>query len=116
MLLLAAIVGLVTGLLVAGFEWVVVDQAIPRVLDAPLWVRAVAPGLGLVLAAIVLRLGGGLSPSTSDEYIKNFHDHRDLSTFDRSSGGSQPRSPRWGPEIPVGWKGRRSTSVPASAP
>ena len=45
----------------------------PRVLDAPLWVRAAAPGVGFALVAVVLRLGGGLRPSTSDEYIKNFH-------------------------------------------
>lgn len=35
----------------------------------------VAPALGLVAAAIALRwLGRGASPSTADEYIKNFHE------------------------------------------
>ena len=71
--LLAAMTGVVTGLLVRGFEYVV-EEVYHRVLEAPLWLAAISPAIGLVVAAIVLRLGGGMSPSTSDEYLRAFHD------------------------------------------
>ncbi|MFW2336368.1 chloride channel protein [Ilumatobacter sp.] len=70
---LAAITGVVTGLAVRGFEFLV-EEAYHQVLEAPLWLAAIAPGIGLVFAAIILRLGGGASPSTSDEYLRAFHD------------------------------------------
>lgn len=74
-LVLSAVTGAVTGLAVAGFEWVVGEGALATVLGAPLWVQLLVPGLGLALTAASLRwLAGGASPSTSDEYIKNFHD------------------------------------------
>jgi CIC family chloride channel protein len=73
-LLLAAIVGALTGFGVAGFE-----SAVTAGLDAldraPLWVVAAAPLAGLTVAALALRwLGGGISPSTADEYLHAFHD------------------------------------------
>ncbi len=73
-MLLAAFVGAVTGLGVAGF-----DSAVTRGVDAmnalPLWVTAVAPFVGLSIAGLVLYyLGGGASPSTADEYLHAFHD------------------------------------------
>ena len=71
--LLAAVTGIVTGLAVRGFEYIV-DEIYHQVLEAPVWWAAVAPAIGLVLAAVVLRLGGGASPSTSDEYLRAFHD------------------------------------------
>jgi CIC family chloride channel protein len=76
--LLAAIVGLVTGIGVAGFEWLSIDVLADRIGSLPLWVVASAPGVGLALAAIALRVGGRLSPSTSDEYIRNMHASDDL--------------------------------------
>lgn len=73
--LLAAITGAVTGLFVRFFEFVVVEFAFERIIHAPLWVSAVAPGIGLVLSAILLKtLGNGASPATSDEYLRAFHD------------------------------------------
>ena len=73
--LAAAVVGAVTGLGVAGIERVVVDGGLAAVRAAPLWVMAAAPCLGLLLAAILLRtVGGGVSPATSDEYLRAFHD------------------------------------------
>ena len=73
--LLAALTGAVTGLVVAWFEYIVAEFAFDRVLHAPIWVGAIAPGLGLVLSAILLRtVGGGVSPATSDEYLRAFHD------------------------------------------
>lgn len=71
---LAMVTGAVTGLGVAGFDRVAQGQMFDRLLDLPLWVQAVAPAVGLALAALVLHLGGRLSPSTADEYIKEYHD------------------------------------------
>ncbi len=73
--LLAAITGALTGLLVRFFEYVVTEVMLERVLEAPLWFGAIAPGIGLLLAAICLHtFGGGASPATSDEYLRAFHD------------------------------------------
>ena len=72
--LLAAVTGVVTGLFVRGFEFLV-DVALHTVLDGPLWFGLVGPPVGLLLAALALRaIGGGVSPSTSDEYVHAFHD------------------------------------------
>ncbi len=76
---LAAIVGGVTGLVVALFDRVTVDGALAHVMDLPAWARPWVPMVGLVLAGVVLRIGGRLSPSTSDEYIKDFHTTEDMS-------------------------------------
>ncbi len=70
--LLAAVTGVVTGLAVRGFEYFV-DEIFHQVLEAPLWLTAVSPALGLVVAALLLKVGGA-SPSTSDEYLRAFHD------------------------------------------
>jgi len=75
-LLLAAIVGVLTGLGVAGFEEVVV-RGLDALADLPLWVIALAPTLGLTVATLVLwRIGRGASPATADEYLLAFHDPR----------------------------------------
>lgn len=71
---LAALTGVLTGLAVRGFEYLV-EEAYEAVLHAPLWLTAVSPAIGLVLAAFILRVvGGGASPATSDEYLRAFHD------------------------------------------
>lgn len=73
--LLAAITGAVTGLFVRFFEYIVVEVAFHKIVEGPLWVGAIAPGIGLVLSAILLRtVGKGASPATSDEYLRAFHD------------------------------------------
>ena len=72
--LLAAVTGVATGLFVPRFDFLV-DVALHTVLEGPLWLGLVAPPLGLLLAALALRvIGGGVSPSTSDEYVHAFHD------------------------------------------
>lgn len=72
--LLSALTGVLTGLAVRGFEYLV-EHAYEAVLEAPLWLAAIAPAIGLVLAAMILRVvGGGASPATSDEYLRAFHD------------------------------------------
>ena len=73
--MLAAVTGAVTGLFVRFFEYVVVEVIFEWVVHSPLWVGAVAPGIGLVLSAILLRtVGNGASSATSDEYLRAFHD------------------------------------------
>jgi len=72
--LFAAITGILTGLAVRGFEYLV-DELYEAVLHAPTWAAATAPAVGLVTSALVLRyVGGGASPSTSDDYLRAFHD------------------------------------------
>jgi len=73
-LLLAAVTGFVVGLAIAGFEWIAGQQLLERLYELPVAVQAGAPCVGLVLAALALRwLAHGAGPSTSDEYITNFH-------------------------------------------
>ncbi len=72
---LAAIIGALTGLLVALLDRVIVDVLLERVLEAPLPVIVVMPGIGLVIAAFMLRVvGGGVTPSTTDEFIRAIPD------------------------------------------
>ena len=74
-ILLAALTGLITGAGVSLFEHLASGLAFDHLTDTPLAVQAVAPLIGLVLAALSLRwLAGGASPATSDEYIRNFHE------------------------------------------
>lgn len=73
--LLAAVTGAITGLLVRFFEYFVTEVTFEWIIEGPLWLGAVAPGIGLVLSAILLRtLGNGASSATSDEYLRAFHD------------------------------------------
>ncbi|MCB0989800.1 MAG: chloride channel protein [Acidimicrobiales bacterium] len=72
-----AAVGVFTGLIVSGLEFVAVHLLFDHVLEAPLWVRTVSPGAGLLVAVLILRVvGGGLSPATSEEYIAAYHDRK----------------------------------------
>lgn len=74
-LLLAGATGALVGLVVAGFERLTGEVLLASLLDQPLWVQAVAPGVGLLIAAACLRAAGPrTSPATSDEYIRAFHD------------------------------------------
>jgi CIC family chloride channel protein len=73
--LLAAITGAITGVFVRFFEYFVVEVIFERIVEAPLWVGAIAPGIGLVLSAILLHtVGAGATAATSDEYLRAFHD------------------------------------------
>src|SRR5439155_3816069 len=73
--LLSAATGLFTGAAVALFERVTSRLLFEHVTHAPLGVQAVAPVVGLLLAAASLAfLAKDKSPSTADEYIKNFHE------------------------------------------
>jgi CIC family chloride channel protein len=71
---LSAITGAIVGLLVAAFERITADGLLAEVDRLPVAAQAVAPIAGLVLCALALRLlAHGANPSTSDEYIRNFH-------------------------------------------
>src|SRR6185312_14035797 len=73
-LLVAAILGAVTGVGVALFDSVV-TRGVDALGSAPLWVVAVLPCAGLTVAALALRwIGNGASPATADEYLRAFHD------------------------------------------
>src|SRR5262245_50835547 len=68
---LAAVIGGLTGLGVALFDTITADGLLNRLTSGPVWVQAVGPAVGLLAAAAALRwLAGGASPSTADEYIR----------------------------------------------
>jgi CIC family chloride channel protein len=74
-LMLAAATGVLTGLAVALFDWVVAKHLLDRLYELPVAVQVGAPTVGLALAAFSLRfLAHRASPSTSDEYIHNYHE------------------------------------------
>jgi chloride channel protein, CIC family len=75
----SAAIGAVTGLLVAGFERLSISVVLDAIRDLPLWCQAIAPGVGLVVAAAWLRgPGRGVSPSTADEYLIAYHSSRPI--------------------------------------
>jgi len=74
-LVLSALTGALTGLGVAGFDWVTRDELFDHLRRQPRAIQIGAPMVGLVLAAALLRwLARTSSPSTADEYIRNFHE------------------------------------------
>ena len=72
----AVVLGGCVGLLVAAFEHVVVEIMLERLFHLPLWQQAIAPLVGLAVAAALLHIvgGRGTTPATSDEYIRAFHE------------------------------------------
>jgi chloride channel protein, CIC family len=80
LVLMAALVGAVTGIVVAGLDELAVDVSFDHLLDLPLWAIAVMPAAGLIVGAAARRyVGGGASAATADEYLHAFHDdHHEL--------------------------------------
>jgi CIC family chloride channel protein len=73
--LLAALTGVLVGLAVVAIETVTVDGLLDMLVDRPLWFQALAPAVGLALAALFLRwVAGSEARGTADEYIRSFHD------------------------------------------
>jgi CIC family chloride channel protein len=71
----SAIVGVVTGLVVAGFDEVTANGLFETVTGLPVWVQVLAPTLGLVAAFVALRwIGGRTTAATADEYLIAFHE------------------------------------------
>lgn len=76
--LLYTALGIAVGLVVVAIDWIAIEQMLHWLVDAPLWVQVLAPGVGLGLTAVILRLAWDSGPSTSDEYVKAFHGSSDL--------------------------------------
>ena len=70
-------VGVVTGLIVATVAVLSEKVLLERVLHLPTWQMVASPALGLWAAVLVLRwayVGQQLPSSTSEEYIRSYHD------------------------------------------
>lgn len=72
-LLLAAVIGVLTGLAVAGFD-IVAKAALDVVLDQPLIVIALVPPLGLVGVNLLNRVWGSDDSATTDAYMRAYHE------------------------------------------
>ncbi len=67
--------GAIVGVLLAGFDYLTVEILLEEVVHQPLWFKASAPLVGLAAATGILYLiGPGTTPSTSDEYVRAFHE------------------------------------------
>lgn len=75
---LYAALGIAVGAVVVALEWLAIEQVLHHLLDAPLWMQVLAPGVGLVLTALILRLAWNAEPTTSDNYVKAFHGQIEL--------------------------------------
>jgi chloride channel protein, CIC family len=74
-LALSALTGAVTGLAIAGFEALTARTLLEHLFELPTIAQILAPGIGLILTWAVLRsLGRRATPSTSDEYLRAYHD------------------------------------------
>ncbi|MBK5287281.1 MAG: chloride channel protein [Acidimicrobiia bacterium] len=70
----SALVGIVTGLLVAGAEKLTLNL-LEWVQGLPVWAVVAAPAVGLVLAALALRyLAFRAAPGLADTWLRAFHD------------------------------------------
>lgn len=71
-------IGFAVGLTVALFDFLTIEGLLEDVVHLPLWQKAMAPGVGLVLAAAILRWPGRGAPvGTSEEFIRAYHDRND---------------------------------------
>lgn len=67
-------VGVAVGLAVAVLDYLVIELLLHSALHWPLYLQVVAPLVGLLISTALLRtIGKGCSPSTSEEYISEFH-------------------------------------------
>ena len=74
-LALAVVTGFLVALLIAGFETLADSVVLEHVKGLSRWQVIFAPGIGLILAHLILRyLGNKTSPATSDEFVRAFHD------------------------------------------
>ena len=69
-LALAVVTGFLVALLIAGFETLADSIVLEHVKELARWQIVIAPGIGLILAHLILRyLGGKTTPATSDEFV-----------------------------------------------
>ncbi|MEC9034707.1 MAG: chloride channel protein [Actinomycetota bacterium] len=72
---LAVVTGFLVALLIAGFETLADSIVLEHVKELARWQIVIAPGIGLILAHLILRyLGGKTTPATSDEFVRAFHE------------------------------------------
>lgn len=74
-LLLSAIVGVGTGLVVVGFQKVTLDLMWEHVRELPPW-ASVLPGAGLAVAWGALRASRTPNADTAEEYVRVYHERR----------------------------------------
>ena len=82
-ILLSAATGVTVGLAVVALQTVTFDLLLDSLADRPVWAQAAAPGVGLLVAWLCLRwLAERAEPTTTDEYVRNFHEeaHERLSS------------------------------------
>jgi chloride channel protein, CIC family len=82
-ILLSAATGVTVGLAVVVLQTVTFDGLLDSLADRPVWAQAAAPGVGLIVAWLCLRwLAERAEPTTTDEYVRNFHEeaHERLSS------------------------------------
>ena len=73
----SAATGVIVAVIVAAFETLALHVVFERLLEQHLAVLALAPVVGIVASKLVLRtVGRGTSGSTSDEYIRAFHERQ----------------------------------------
>jgi chloride channel protein, CIC family len=73
--LFAALTGVLVGLVVILIDRVTLDGLLETLADQPLWMQALAPAVGLVIAALCVRwIAGSTNTTTADEYVRSFHD------------------------------------------
>ncbi len=74
-LALAVVTGFLVALLIAGFETLADSIVLEHVKELARWQIVIAPGIGLILAHLILKyLGGKTTPATSDEFVRAFHE------------------------------------------
>ncbi|MFW2381087.1 MAG: chloride channel protein [Acidimicrobiales bacterium] len=66
-------IGAVVGAIVALVEWVSIEVMLHRLEDVPLYVQALAPVVGLGVAAAILRFFWRTDSATSDMYVQAYH-------------------------------------------
>ena len=75
LLIASTVIGVAVALLVAVFKALALGVFFDHLLKTDIWILAVAPVAGIVLARALLLIGGSdTSSSTSDEYIRAFHE------------------------------------------
>jgi CIC family chloride channel protein len=74
LLLVAAPMGALVGVAVAGYDWVVNELLWKRVTEQSLTLQLASPALGMLLAGFILQLFRVRSPSMADEVVKAYHE------------------------------------------
>ena len=97
-------------MIVALFDALTVEVVYEWLLDQELSIQAAAPFLGAVGAVLILRsVGFNASASTSDEYVRAFHERNPSIPLRRCPASLRPASPPSGSAAQSGSRVPRST-------